>query len=61
MKKIKSQDILVLLLFLEATLVLIGLILGQRVQAGIICYWLILSCKHFRDWTDRRHSDGRGE
>ena len=58
MKNIKSQDILVLLLFLEATLVLIGLILGQNVQAGIICYWLILSCKHFLDWMDRRHSDG---
>lgn len=59
MKKIKSQDILVFLLFMEAALVLIGLLLGQNVQIGIICYWLILACKNCLDWMDRRSSDGR--
>jgi len=58
MKNVKPQDILVLLLFLESTLVLIGLLLGQSVQVGIICYWLILACKNCLDWMDRRHSNG---
>lgn len=58
MKDVKTQDILVLLLFVEATLVLIGLLMGQSVQVGIICYWLILSCKNYLDWRDRRHSNG---
>ena len=59
MKDVKSQDILVLMLFLESTLVLIGLILGQNVQIGIICYWLILACKNCLDWVERRQSNGQ--
>ena len=59
-KGFKSQDILVVLLFLEALLVLIGLLLGQSVQVGIICYWFILACKNLLDWMDRRHgNDGK--
>ena len=56
--EIKTQDVLVVLLFLEALLVLIGLIFGQSVQVSIICYWFILACKNFLDWMDRRRGNG---
>ena len=51
----KPQEILVVLLFLVSLLVLIRLVLGRNVQAGIVCYWLILTCKNYLDW---RHRDG---
>lgn len=51
----KTQDILVLCLLVEAVLVLIGLILGYNVWIGIICYWAVLSMKNLLDYLDRRN------
>ena len=51
----KAQYVLVILLFIEAALVLTGLILGQNVWLGIICYWAILTMKNFLDFLDWRN------
>ena len=55
----KTQDILVLCLLVEAVLVLIGLILGYNVWIGIICYWAVLSMKNLLDYLDRRDGCGK--
>ena len=55
----KTQDILVLFLLVEAVLVLIGLLLGQNVWLGIVCYWAILSIKNFLDYLEGRKGRGK--
>lgn len=52
----KTKNLMLIILILEATLVLVGLLMKQDVWLSIICYWSCVLMKNISDYID----EGRG-
>ena len=55
----KLKDVLTVSLLIEAVMVLLGIVAGYDMWAGIICYWAVLSLKNLIDYIDTRRENDR--
>ncbi len=53
----KTKNIMIILLILESSLVLIGLLMKWDVWVGVVCYWFILLLKNLNDYLEIRKSE----
>jgi len=52
----KTKNLMIVILVIEAALVLITLLRGGNAWLGIVCYWAVLLMKNISDYIDDKRN-----